>query len=131
MLAVITGLCLSQGVDRIVARSVGIFLGSAGEWCLLDTEANTSDLEKVETWKVEFSIPTVLAVSRAGAITRLSVRVASFDILDGNIIAGITFTACVNVDFEAISVLFGWGHLAGAAAIVVDKSCNNVVVILS
>ena len=130
MFAVITGLCLSQGVDRIVARSVGIFLGSAGEWCL-DTEANTSDLKKVKTWKVKFSIPTVLAVSRAGAITRLSVRVASFDILDGDIVAGITFTACVNVDFEAISVLFGWGHLAGAAAIVVDKSCNNVVVILS
>jgi hypothetical protein len=44
LFAVITGLSLSQGVDRIVARSVGIFLGiSAGEWCL-DTEANTSDL---------------------------------------------------------------------------------------
>lgn len=130
MFAVITGSSLAQSVDWIVAGSVGIFLGSAGEWCL-DTEASTSDLEKVETWQVEFGIPTVLAAARAGAITRLSVRVASFDILDGNIMAGITFAACVNVDFEAIGVVSGWGHLAGTAAIVVDQSCNNIVVILS
>ena len=128
MFAVITGLSLAQCVDRIVARSVGSFLGPAGEWCL-DTEA--SDLEKVKAWQVEFTIPTVLTVARARAITRLSVRVASFNILDVNIMAGITFAACVNVDFEAIGVVSGWRHLAGAAAIVVDKSCNNVVVILT
>lgn len=95
-----------------------MFLGPGSQGSLA-SETNTSNLEEVEAWDFQVCIPSILASVRAGAITRLSASVASFDVLDGNILACITFATWVRNVFLA------------AGTTVVHEGRKNVVVILS
>jgi len=85
--------------NGIVARPVGgsLFVGPVRHWCLAES-SNTTHLEQTESWNFLCDHNLFTTVG-GGSFSLLSVRIASFDILDCNILAGITFAARVNVNF--------------------------------
>lgn len=85
----------------VIARPVGggLFVCPVRHWGLAEA-SDAAHLEQAESWYLGCNLNWVGSV-RTRSVPLLSVRVASFDILDRYILAGITFAARVNVNFIA------------------------------
>lgn len=115
--------------NGIIARPVGgsLFVGPVRHWRLAES-SNTTHLEQTESWN--FLCNHKLFTVGGGSFSLLSVRIASFDILDCNILAGITFAARVNVSFLGERVISSGSVGSRIVGTIVDQSCHCVVVIL-